>query len=141
MLLSFYYLYVFRFIFQDSNVFGNLHQGTYNIYVRGADGCVSEFEVASILSWPTMFTPNGDGINDTWRVPGLEVYPGSYIRIFDRFGAIVHEATVDSNVLWDGRDLSGNKVSTQDYWYILEVSDGRKYSGHVTVKNRTEKGR
>ncbi len=129
------------FIFQDSNVFGNLHQGTYNIYVRGADGCVSEFEVASILSWPTMFTPNGDGINDTWRVPGLEVYPGSYIRIFDRYGAIVHEATVDSNVLWDGRDLSGNKVSTQDYWYILEVSDGRKYSGHVTVKNRTEKGR
>lgn len=129
------------FIFQDSNVFGNLHQGTYNIYVRGADGCVSELEVASILSWPTLFTPNGDGINDTWRVPGLEVYPGSYIRIFDRYGVIVHEATVDSNVLWDGRDLSGNKVSTQDYWYILEVSDGRKYSGHVTVKNRTEKGR
>lgn len=129
------------FIFQESNVFGNLNQGTYNIYVRGADGCISVVEVASILAWPTLFTPNGDGINDTWRVPGLEVYPGSSIRIFDRYGMIVHEATVNSNVLWDGTDLSGNKVSTQDYWYILEVTDGRKYTGHVTVKNRTEKGR
>lgn len=129
------------FIFQDSNILANLPQGTYNIFVRGADGCVSEVEIASILSWPTMFTPNGDGINDTFRVPGLEVYPGSMIRIFDRHGMLVHQGNVNSNVLWDGSDLSGNKVSTQDYWYILEVSDGRKYTGHVTVKNRTEKGR
>lgn len=129
------------FIFQDSNILANLPQGTYNIFVRGADGCVSEVEIASILSWPTMFTPNGDGINDTFRVPGLEVYPGSAIRIFDRYGMLVHQGIVNSNVLWDGTDLSGNKVSTQDYWYILEVSDGRKYTGHVTVKNRTEKGR
>ena len=129
------------FIWQDSNDFGNLNPGTYNIYVRGADGCVSSVEIASIFSWPTLFTPNGDGINDTFRVPGLEVYPGSNIRIFDRYGALVFEGAVNGNVLWDGSDMAGNKVSTQDYWYILDVGDGRRINGHVTVKNRTEKGR
>lgn len=128
------------FIFQDSNVFSNLYQGEYNLYVRGADGCVSEVEIASILSWPDLFTPNGDGINDTWRVPGLNIYPGSSVRIFDRYGALIYQGLVSSNDLWDGRDLSGNKVSSQDYWYVIEVTDGRVYSGHVTVKNRTEKG-
>ena len=128
------------FVYQDSNEFGNLPAGTYNVFVRGADGCVSTVEIASVFQWPTMFTPNGDGINDVWRVPGLEVYPNSMIRIYDRYGTLVYQATVSSNELWDGSDMSGNKVSTQDYWYILDVSDGRKYTGHVTVKNRTEKG-
>ena len=129
------------FIWQDSNEFGNLQPGTYNLYVRGADGCISSIEVASIFRWPTLFTPNGDGHNDTFNVPGLEVYPGSHIRIFDRYGALIHEADVNSNVLWDGTDMSGNKVSTQDYWYILDVGDGRRINGHITVKNRAEKGR
>lgn len=129
------------FVWQDINTFANLVPGTYNLYVRGSDGCISAVEVASVFQWPTLFTPNGDGVNDTFRVPGLEVYPGSHIRIFDRYGALIHESAVSSNVLWDGTDMSGNKVSTQDYWYILDVGDGRKFTGHVTVKNRTEKGR
>ena len=129
------------FVWQDSNVFTNLNPGTYNILVRGADGCISSIEIISVFEWPTLFTPNGDGQNDMFNVPGMAAYPGSYVRIYDRYGALMHEGEVNGNAIWDGKDMSGNIVPTQDYWYILDVTDGRRLTGHITVKNRTEKGK
>lgn len=128
------------FLYQDLNIFSNLNPGVYNVYVRGEDGCVSSVQVTVVFEWPTVFTPNGDGFNDEFVIPNLDVYPGSHIRIFDRYGALIYESDIDSNQVWDGRDMSGKKVSSQDYWYILDVSDGRRFDGHITVKNRTEKG-
>lgn len=128
-------------IFQVSNVFNYLPPGEYNVYVRGADGCVSAPTEVAIFEYPTLFTPNGDGINDTWRLPGMRVYPNSQIRIFDRYGALVYEGINNGNEMWNGRDFSGKVVSTQDYWYIINVSDGREIHGHVTVKSRTKKGK
>lgn len=86
-----------------------------------------------------MFTPNGDGINDTWNIPGLEIYEGSNVVIYDRTGRLVYEAQLSSNVIWNGFFKNGQKAPTQDYWYIINVTDGRKFTGHVTVKSRGEK--
>ncbi len=104
-----------------------------------------DFDISStnfqfaVLFIPTMFTPNGDGINDTWNIPGLEIYPGSNVTIYDRNGRLVHQANLESNVIWNGFYANGQKAPTQDYWYVINVSDGRQFTGHITVKSRGEK--
>lgn len=125
-------------VWQDSNQFDFLQPGTYTIYVRTAEGCIVSEEFV-IFQIPTMFTPNGDGINDTWRIPGFDIYPGSNIVIYDRQGRLVYQSEITSNDIWNGFFMNGQKAPTQDYWYIINVSDGRKFTGHITVKSRGEK--
>src|SRR5690606_28685651 len=67
-------------VWQNSNQFDFLQPGTYTIYVRSAEGCVVS-EQFVIFQIPTMFTPNGDGINDTWRIFGFDIYEGSNVVI------------------------------------------------------------
>lgn len=110
----------------------------YTIYVKSAEGCITSQEIA-VFKIPTMFTLNGDGINDTWNIPNLDVYPGSTVVIYDRNGRLVHQAELTSNTIWDGYYMNGQKAPTQDYWYIINITDGRKFTGHVTVKSRGEK--
>jgi gliding motility-associated-like protein len=126
------------YVWQSSNQFNNLQPGIHTVYVKSAEGCIVTEQLA-IFKIPTMFTPNGDGINDTWNIPGLEIYEGSNVVIYDRSGRMVYEAELNSNVIWNGYFKNGQKAPTQDYWYIINVSDGRKFTGHVTVKSRGEK--
>lgn len=126
------------YVWQDSNQFNYLQPGIHTIYVRSAEGCITSQQFA-VFFIPTMFTPNGDGINDTWNIPGLEIYPGSNVTIYDRNGRLVHQANLESNVIWNGFYVNGQKAPTQDYWYVINVSDGRQFTGHITVKSRGEK--
>ncbi|MBA5629244.1 T9SS type B sorting domain-containing protein [Moheibacter lacus] len=126
------------YVWQDSNQFNYLQPGIHTVYVRSAEGCIVSQEFA-VFFIPTMFTPNGDGINDTWNIPGLEIYPGSNVTIYDRNGRLVHQANLESNVIWNGFFVNGQKAPTQDYWYVINVSDGRQFTGHITVKSRGEK--
>lgn len=125
-------------VWQDSNRFNYLQPGIHTVYVKSAEGCITTAQFA-VFNIPTMFTPNGDGINDTWNIPGLEIYAGSDVVIYDRDGRLVYKAELTSNTIWDGFFMNGQKAPTTDYWYIINVTDGRKLSGHVTVKSRGEK--
>lgn len=126
------------YVWQDSNQFNYLPPGKYTVYVKSAEGCLTTMEIA-VFKIPTMFTPNGDGINDTWNIPNLDVYPGSTVVIYDRNGRLVYQSELNSNTIWDGFYSNGQKAPTQDYWYIINLTDGRKFTGHVTVKSRGEK--
>lgn len=123
---------------QDSNTFTNVLGGQYVVYVKNADGCITTREF-SIFSIPTMFTPNGDGINDTWRIVGIEMYQGSTVEIYDRAGRLLVEKRIESNVIWDGFYADGKKAPSTDYWYVIKLTDGRKFTGSVTVKSRVAK--
>ncbi len=123
---------------QDSNVFTNVVGGKYVVYVRNASGCITSREFA-IFNIPTMFTPNGDGINDTWIIPGIESYPGSSVEIYDRAGRLLVDKRIESNVIWDGFYGNSKKAASTDYWYVIKLTDGRKFTGSVTVKSRGPK--
>ena len=53
--------------YQESPIFTGLAPGEYTIYVRDISGCGNDGAEAYLLSYPKFFTPNGDGINETWR--------------------------------------------------------------------------
>ncbi|REC50116.1 DUF7948 domain-containing protein [Chryseobacterium pennipullorum] len=121
---------------QDSHIFTNLNIGEYTVYVRTKSGCIIGQKNFSIFNIPNAISPNGDGINDTWRIAGLENYPGTEVGLYDRKGALIYKETIKNKPFqWDGT-YNSQPVSTGNYWYMIKVSDGRIYSGWLLVKNR-----
>jgi gliding motility-associated-like protein len=109
---------------------------TYTLTVTGAGGCASDDEVfVKVLlkpQIPNAFSPNGDGINDTWTILYLDSYPGSTVQVFDRYGRVVFSST-GYNRPWDGT-LSGKPVPAGVYYYIVDPKNQLKpLTGSVTV--------
>ncbi len=123
--------------FQDEPFFENLRGGIYTILIRDKNNCgISQIDV-SVLEFPDFFTPNNDGINDTWTIKGGNsvFYPESSITIFDRFGKIIASLEIDSEG-WNGL-YNGRKMPSNDYWFTFELTDinGNTYTrkGHFSL--------
>ena len=89
----------------------------------------------AIVFTPNAFTPNGDGINDTWEIGGIENYKNSEITILDRYGSIVLKSIINGTFEWNGKS-NGRPLPTAIYWYELKISDGRILKGNILLKNR-----
>jgi len=125
-----------NFTWQDSNIFTNLTMGEYTVYVRTKSGCIIGQKNFSIFNIPNAISPNGDGINDTWRIAGLENYPGTEVYLYDRKGVIIYKEIIKKKPFqWDGK-YESHPISTGNYWYTIKVSDGRIYNGWLLIKNR-----
>ena len=85
-----------------------------------------------ILSYPKFFTPNGDGINETWRIKYASLLePDMLIYIYDRYGKLI--AGFGANHPgWDGT-LNGYKLPATDYWFVVVRQDGKEYKGHFSM--------
>lgn len=109
---------------------------TYTLTVTTDKGCTESTEVfIKVLKFPEVpnsFTPNGDGVNDTWNVKYLESYPDATVDIFNRFGEKLFH-TVNYLSPWDG-SKNGSELPVGTYYYIINPRNGRKIlSGSVTV--------
>lgn len=117
--------------FQQSPVFDNLPIGTYTVYVKDAH-CGSDQKNALLLNYPKFFTPNGDGINDFWKVRYSDLEPGMKTFIYDRYGKLITSFTHQSRG-WDGT-LNGRQLPSTDYWFVVVRADGRNLKGHFAMK-------
>ena len=97
----------------------------YTIKVRSADGCESEAKTTVIvyrkLLMPSAFTPNGDGLNDVFRIPAGTTLNRVRFSIFDRWGNIVFQ-TSDINKGWDG-SYKGTPLATGVFVYLILGND------------------
>ena len=84
---------------------------------------------ACAVKIPNVITPNGDALNNAFKIEGLELYPGSKFQVFDRNGSIVYESENYGNN-WSPRDLNEGT-----YFYILELPFGRNtlFKGTFTL--------
>ena len=85
---------------------------------------------------PNAFTPDGDGINDTFIGKGVFIKEFE-MTIFDRWGNLIYK-TDDIDKPWDGKVNKGNEIAQADeYIYLIQATDFKggknKYSGHVTL--------
>ncbi|HSK14222.1 MAG TPA: gliding motility-associated C-terminal domain-containing protein [Phnomibacter sp.] len=84
------------------------------------------------LKIPNSFSPNGDGINDTWVIRGMDVLPDPVMRVFDRYGQLVF-ASRGYQRAWDGL-RNGRPVPAGTYYFILELNNGMPpLNGSLTV--------
>ncbi|WP_243409446.1 Ig-like domain-containing protein [Pontibacter virosus] len=79
------------------------------------------YQPANPLKFVNAFSPDGDGINDTWSVPELKFYDEVSIQVFDRAGRrLFHTSNPEQG--WDGRSQDG-QIKEGSYFYIIEVKD------------------
>ena len=96
-------------------------------------GGINNRRIFSIIN---TLTPNGDGINDYWKLSGLDVFPeSSTLQIFDKFGNLVYKQISNTEFIWDGK-FNGRNLATDAYWYLINAADGRIYNGWILLKNR-----
>lgn len=90
-------------------------------------GCLKSIKVFEI------FTPNGDGVNDTWVIEGLHNYPDNNIQVFNRWGQLVYEASTYNND-WQGITTDGESLPQGTYYYILTLytTEAIQLAGDIT---------
>ncbi len=130
----------------DSQIDGNLYLpeimledgATYYASVISNDGCESINRLAVTVSIsscfediiiPDGFSPNGDGINETFVIKNLDVlYPNFKLTIFNRYGNMLYEGNINSpqwnGISSNGRSLGNNELPPGVYFFILEFKDG-----------------
>ena len=98
---------------------------------------------ASAIVIPSGFSPDGDGVNDTWEIQGLNGTTAYRLSVFNRWETKVFETTQYNND-WEGTSnvssfiSSGNDLPEGTYFYLLEFNDGQPpLTGFVYIKRRT----
>jgi len=81
-----------------------------------------DFESYFNLIPPTVLTPNGDGMNDLFKVDlPSEVSNCTSIQVFNRWGMKVYDS-YGQNSGWGGRTTAGEMVPEGTYFYIIEIN-------------------
>ena len=73
------------------------------------------------VSFPLLFTPNGDGINDTWVIHNLENHPGSIVRVFNVNGTQVFYSTTYRNEWAGNYQGSSEMLPVGSYLYQIDL--------------------
>jgi gliding motility-associated-like protein len=109
--------------------------------VISEEGCIDDTTIDAIVpeemacaqppgsvKVPNAFSPNGDGINDTWEIHNLYGYPTNTVEIFNRYGQrVFYSRGYDKP--WDGGGLPLGV-----YYYVIDLRNGsRKLAGYVTL--------
>ncbi|MFL5728178.1 MAG: gliding motility-associated C-terminal domain-containing protein, partial [Cytophagaceae bacterium] len=84
---------------------------------------------------PEGFSPNGDGVHDTFFIENMSGMKAS-MEIFNRWGEVVFKANDYKND-WDGKCNIGlhfgNELPDGTYYYVIELSDGTKVARYITL--------
>ena len=110
---------------------------TYTLYTENQHKCLSSDTIkvsvirGDILFFYSAFTPNYDGDNDFFYIGNIDKYPDNKLKIFNRYGKIIYNATGYTNN-WDAKYL-GQDVPTGTYFYILDDGKEKTYNGTVTI--------
>jgi gliding motility-associated-like protein len=80
---------------------------------------------------PNIFTPNGDGVNDTWAIQNINFHPNTVVKVFNRLGAVVFSSQGYPQP-WDGR-RGTNNLPTGTYYYLIDTNDKKVFSGYLSI--------
>lgn len=100
-----------------------------------SDSVVVTVNPCSLENITNVFTPDGDGVNDTWIIEGINAYPDNTVVVFNRWGSRLIELKGYDNatVVWDGK-YNGAKVASGTYYFVIELhGEGQQRSGWVQV--------
>jgi gliding motility-associated-like protein len=109
----------------------------YILIVKGTGNCISSdfvkiTSIQSLVPFNT-FTPNGDGVNDTWQIKHIEKYLECIVEVFTPSGNRVYFSTSGYNKPFDGT-FQGKPLPAGTYYYVINPKLGRKpIAGYLTI--------
>ncbi len=90
------------------------------------------------LTNPTGFSPNGDGVNDLFKIMGGQHIAGNELIVFDRSGKLVYSKK-DYNNDWEGTGLDGSPLDDGTYYYIFTGDNIDPIKEYLIIKrSKTE---
>ncbi len=120
------------------SIITGLRAGQYFVTVTDNNDCsrtigISVPESTKLcIGIPDAFTPNGDGINDTWEIEYIEMYSGSFVNVFNRWGQQIYQG-VPGSPFWNGK-FNGEYVPAGAYQYVIDLRNGMEpFTGVVVV--------
>jgi gliding motility-associated-like protein len=123
--------------YQDDPFFDKVSPGQHTLFVRDKNNCGIADITVQVFGFPNFFTPNDDGINDTWNIKGVDtsLFADSRIFIYNRYGKLLASFGI-SQPGWDGM-YNDKQVNSSDYWYLAEIVDFNgivsTYKGHFSL--------
>ena len=78
------------------------------------------------------FSPNNDGINETFIIKNIRDYPNNKLKVYNRWGNLVFEKAPYNNT-WDGTWEQDSPVPDGTYFYVWKDGNGKTYSGYIEV--------
>jgi gliding motility-associated-like protein len=96
---------------------------------------VAEIDCNEVIYAATIFSPNGDGVNDRIKFhlnPMLTI--GGTIRIFDRWGALVFQSSSIEELEWEGKSITGTSLGLGVYlWTFVSQDQSIPQAGDITL--------
>ena len=115
-----------------------LAASNYEIYVTDANGCMDTLMLIlkpselTCIQVSNTITSNGDGINDTWIIDKMELYPNASVQIFNKWGNLLY-VSKGTYAPWDGT-YNGSPLPSATYYYVINLSDGSPaITGPITI--------
>ncbi|MFT4668033.1 MAG: gliding motility-associated-like protein [Polaribacter sp.] len=113
----------------------------YTYQVCNSTGCATAFVNVYVecamdeLKIFNAFSPNGDGVNDFWKIEGIEGFPENVVTIFNRWGNEIFKlGAYNNDVAWGG-DWEGTDLPDGIYYYLIDYGNeaGDQASGWVVI--------
>lgn len=113
------------------------HDTTYLLTVVSGEGCGTDTSGMRVYVYrdiyvPTAFSPNNDGLNDTWLIPALRAYTNFTVSVYNRYGQLIFHRRNDGRP-WDGK-YNGMPQPSGVYVYVVDLKEeGRLLKGTVMI--------
>lgn len=118
--------------FQDDPIFLDVPPGVNTVIINDKNGCGTTEPIEFlVVGYPKFFTPNGDGMHETWNILGIETLESPSVFVFDRYGKLL--AQLNATGGWDG-NFNGRPMPSSDYWFRFEY--GEQDNGALVAKTR-----
>ena len=111
---------------------------TYKLTATAPNGCISSASVRVFvfekIFVPEVFTPNNDGLNDTFEIKNLKNYPNCETFVYNRWGEVIFQ-NKGNTVAWDGT-FRGERVPAGAYIYFVRTNGAEEsvvYRGNILV--------
>ena len=109
---------------------------TFTLVAISEEGCIDTlhgampFKYLTQIFYPSAFTPNGDGLNDVFKIEGEAISPADFnLVIYDRWGQQVFRANTPDRG-WDGRFPNGEPAALGMYTFVMRYRD---HTGELRV--------
>ncbi len=135
-----------EFVPQDYPSIAGADQADVWLVVENENGCTDtarvQINIFQPIRIPNVFTPNGDEVNDIWKITGITNYDGAELRVYNRWGNKVYKYTHTKGKdfqFWNGKNDRDGQLPIGTYYFELDkkrkIRDDEpiKISGDVTL--------